>query len=96
MSIELDHAALRAVTTDLSTAGRTFDETGKGAPGQPDAGWANGVLADIMFGFSEASARLVGTAVTLADTGETCNVDQETTDSTVAEQFLIGAEEAGG
>lgn len=97
MNIEIDHAALRAVTSGLTTAGRTFDKTGSGAPGQPDAGWADGALAEIMLGFSEASARLVGTAVTLAAAGETCNVEHETTDSAAAEQFLILAtEEAGG
>ena len=93
MNIELDHAALRAVTAGLSEAGRAFDETGRSAPEQPDAGWANGVLADIMFGFCEAGAGLVGTAVDLAETGETCNVEQETTDSVVAEQFLLAAED---
>lgn len=93
MTIDLDTAALRAVTTDLAAAGRTYDDSGRDIPGEPDAGLATGLLADILFGFSESSARLVGTAVTLAETGEACNVEYQTTDSTVAEEFLLAAEE---
>lgn len=88
MTIEVDHAALRKITSALSTAGGDFDETGKSVPKSADAGVASGILADILFTFSDCGSRLVDDAVGLATTADACNVSYESADSAAAERLL--------
>lgn len=86
----IDHDALAALTADLVSTARTFDGAGRGAPGAVDAGLASGLVADILHAFSSAGVSLTTDAATLAGVAERCNVDMATTDSEVAESFLLG------
>lgn len=47
-------------------------------------------MADILHTFSFAGVSLTTDAATLAGVAERCNVDMATTDSEVAESFLLG------
>ncbi len=89
MSLHLDHDALRAVTDSLAESATTFDETGRGAPADVDAGLATALLGNILTRFAEVGLALTTDAATLADVADRCNVDHATTDSQVAETFLL-------
>lgn len=85
----LDHAALSAVTADLVSSGRVFDEAGRSTPSSVDAGLASGLMADVLETFARAGVSLTTDAATLAGVADRCNVDMATTDSAVAESFLL-------
>lgn len=86
----IDHAALAAVSEDLVSAARTFDGAGRGVPTSSDAGAASGLVADILATLCQAGVSLTTDAATLAGVAERRNVDLATTDSEVAESFLLG------
>ncbi|MBZ5738299.1 hypothetical protein [Nocardioides mangrovi] len=90
MSIHLDHAALAAVTSDLTAAATTFDGSGQGVP-TPDAGLATVILGAMLHSFGEAGARLVDDGASLASVADACNVDLATTDSEAADELLESA-----
>lgn len=85
----LDHAALSAVTEQLVDAATAFDEAGQDVPGAVDAGAATGLVADILNTLCGAGVQLTTDAATLAGVADRCNVDLATTDSEVAEGFLL-------
>lgn len=87
MNIHLDHAALRGVTSHLTSAATTFDGSGQGVP-SPDAGIATVILGAMLHTFGEAGSRLVDDGASLASVADACNVDLATTDSEAADHLL--------
>ena len=90
MTIHLDHAALAAVTADLTGAATRFDDTGRGVP-RPDAGDATVVLGAMLQALGEAGSRLVDDGASLAAVADACNVDLASTDKAAADHLLESA-----
>lgn len=93
--IVADHGALRTVTSQITGAGKTFDDTAASLPATGGTGVAEALVASMLADLTSASADVIQESDALAEAADACNARYQDSDGAVAERFLIDGATAG-
>lgn len=87
--IDVDHAAMRTVTSKLAGAGTTLDDCAGSMPATGNTGDAEMLISAILAEFSETAVDLISEGEVLSETADACNVAYADADSEAAARFMI-------